>query len=222
VADLSINHARLDDPRARYHRGWFLIVGPPAILEPSVRAVPHSLYDLIGWLYFTVFAYPGKWVLLHIWSGFFSVPDPASTWRVFVALSAWCFAFVFSYFFWLILFSRFWKLTGRWNPFGWKTHRMRPVFLRIYANVSDWWERETKFGRQATGGFASLLGILSNELKLGHVLKPPARQSSLQAVERTPVYLTCAALVDAERGPYLTQRQFMRVSETHHLAVPCR
>ena len=52
---------------------WLLIVGPPAILEPSVRAVPHSLYDFIGWLYFTVFPYPGKWVLLHIWSGFFSL-----------------------------------------------------------------------------------------------------------------------------------------------------
>ena len=46
---------------------WFLIIGPPAVLEPVVRAVPHSLYDLIGWLYFTAFPYPGKWVLLHIW-----------------------------------------------------------------------------------------------------------------------------------------------------------
>jgi stage V sporulation protein K len=153
---------------------WFLIVGPPAILEPSVRAVPNQIYDLIGWLYFTVFPYPGKWVLLHIWSGFFSL-----TWAQFfhgaawdsilVAVFAWSFALVFSYFFWLILFSRFWKLTGRWNPFGWKTHRMRPLFLRIYANISDWWERETKFGRQATGGFASLLGVLSNEFKHGDI-----------------------------------------------------
>ena len=124
---------------------WFLIVGPPAILEPSVRAVPHSLYDLIGWLYFSVFAYPGKWVLLHIWSGFFSLTwaqffHGAGWGSILVAVFAWSFALVFSYFFWLILFSRFWKLTGRWNPFGWKTHRMRPLFLRAYANVSDWWE----------------------------------------------------------------------------------
>ena len=52
---------------------WFLIVGPPANLEPTDRAVPHSHYDLICWLYFTAFPYPGKWVLLHIWSGFFSL-----------------------------------------------------------------------------------------------------------------------------------------------------
>jgi len=153
---------------------WFLIIGPPAILEPAVRAVPHSLYDLIGWLYFTVFAYPGKWVLLHIWSGFFSLTlaqffHGAGWWAVSVAVFAWSFAFVFSYFFWLILFSRFWKLIGRWNPFGWKTHRMRPLFLRVYANISDWWERETKFGRQATGGFASLIGVLSNEFKHGDI-----------------------------------------------------
>ena len=52
---------------------WFLIVGPPAILEPTVRAVPDQIYALIGWLYFSVFALPGRWVLLHIWSGFFNL-----------------------------------------------------------------------------------------------------------------------------------------------------
>ena len=148
---------------------WFLIVGPPAILEPTVRATPGFVFDLIQWLYFRLFAFPGRWVLLHIWSGFFSVPDPPTTWRVVVALFAWAFAFVFSYFFWLIIFSRFWKLIGRWNPFGWKTYRMRPLFLRAYANLSDWWEGETKFGRQATGGFAGLLGVLANEFKHGDI-----------------------------------------------------
>ena len=153
---------------------WFLIIGPPAIVEPAVRAVPHSFYDLIGWLYFTAFPYPGKWVLLHIWSGFFSLTwaqffQGAGWWPVSVAVFAWGFAFVFSYFFWLILFSRFWKLTGRWNPFGWKTHRMRPFFLRVYSRVSDWWEGETKFGKQATGGFASLLGVLAHEFKHGDI-----------------------------------------------------
>jgi len=42
---------------------WFLIVGPPAVIEPAVRAIPTSLYDLIGWLYFTVFPSPGRWEL---------------------------------------------------------------------------------------------------------------------------------------------------------------
>ena len=81
--------------------GWFIIVGPLAILEPSVRAVPNTLYDLIGWLYFSVFAYPGKWVLLHIWSGFFSLTWPqffhgAGWGSILLALFAWSFALVFS------------------------------------------------------------------------------------------------------------------------------
>jgi len=149
--------------------GWFVIVGPPAWLTAIVPVLPESVWHFIGYLYFGVFAFPGRWVLLHIWSGFFKIPDPVTTWRVFVAGFAWVFAFVFSYFFWLILFSRFWKLTGRWNPFGWKTYRMRPLFLRAYANLGDWWETEFKFGRQVTGGFASLLGVLSNEFKHGDI-----------------------------------------------------
>jgi len=154
--------------------GWFLIVGPPAILEPTVRAVPDQIYALIGWLYFSVFALPGRWVLLHIWSGFFSLTwaqffHGAGLGSILVAVFAWTFALVFSYFFWLILFSRFWKLIGRWNPFGWKTYRMRPLFLRAYGSMSDWWETEFKFGRQVTGGFASLLGVLSNEFKHGDI-----------------------------------------------------
>jgi len=154
--------------------GWLLIVGPPAILEPSVRALPDQIYALIGWLYFSVFALPGRWVLLHIWSGFFNLTwaqffHGAGLSSILVAVFAWTFALVFSYFFWLILFSRFWKLIGRWNPFGWKTYRMRPLFLRAYARLSDWWEGETKFGRQATGGFAGLLGVLANEFKHGDI-----------------------------------------------------
>jgi type IV secretory pathway TraG/TraD family ATPase VirD4 len=145
--------------------GWLLIVGPPAILEPFVRAVPHQVFDLIEWFYFRAFALPGRWVLLHIWSGFFTIPDPPTTWRVVVALFAWVFAFVFSYVVWAFALSRLWKLTGRWNPFGWKVYRTRPLFLRAYANLSDWREREFKFGRQATGGFAGLLGVLGNEFK---------------------------------------------------------
>ena len=35
--------------------------------------------------------------------------------------------------------------------------------------MSDWWETEFKFGRQVTGGFSSLLGVLSNEFKHGDI-----------------------------------------------------
>jgi len=148
--------------------GWFIILGPPAWLTAHFPAVPESVWHFIGWLYFGLFALPGRWVLLHIWSGFFDPPAPRLG-PVLIGLFAWTFAFVFSYFFWLILFSRFWKLIGRWNPFGWKTHRMRPLFLRAYGNFGDWWETEFKFGRQVTGGFASLLGVLSNEFKHGDI-----------------------------------------------------
>src|ERR1700686_4376292 len=91
--------------------GLALILGPPAFLEPSVRAVPDSVWHFFGWLYFGLFAYPGRWVLLHIWSGFFDPPAPRLG-PVLIALFAWIFSFVFSYFFWLIVLSRFWKLIG--------------------------------------------------------------------------------------------------------------
>lgn len=165
-------------------RGWIiivlvvgcalmLIVGPPLSWAPYVRAVTHYTDPVFLWA-FTWFTLPGRWVLLHIWSGFFSL-----TWREFFHGAgigailrdgfAWLFAIVFSYFFWLITLSRLWKFIERWNPFGWKTYRHRPHFLKMFAAIGDWWERETKFGQHATGGFASLLGVLSNEFKHGDI-----------------------------------------------------
>src|ERR1700733_13233989 len=103
--------------------GWFLIVGPPAILEPTVRAVPDHIYALIGWLYFSVFALPGRWVLLHIWSGFFNLTwaqffHGAGLGSILIDGFGWLLAIVISYFVWIVVLSRFWKLIGRWNPFG--------------------------------------------------------------------------------------------------------
>ncbi len=46
---------------------------------------------------------------------------------------------------------------------------MRPHFLKMITAISDWWERETKFGEHATGGFASLLGVLANEFHHGDI-----------------------------------------------------
>src|ERR1017187_5530822 len=149
--------------------GWFVIVGPPAWLTAIVPDLPESVWHFIGYLYFGLFAMPGRWVLLHIWSGFFTIPDPPSTGRVLVALFAWILALVISYVVWVVVLSRLWKLIGRWNPFGWKIYRTRPLFLRAFANFSDWREREFKFGRQVTGGFASLLGVIANEFKHGDI-----------------------------------------------------
>jgi hypothetical protein len=58
---------------------------------------------------------------------------------------------------------------GRWNPFGWNAIRHRPHFLMMWRSVAEWWERETVFGRRATGGFASILDVLSNEFHDGDI-----------------------------------------------------
>ena len=39
----------------------------------------------------------------------------------------------------------------------------------MWRSVAEWWERETVFGRRATGGFASILDVLSNEFHEGDI-----------------------------------------------------
>jgi type IV secretion system protein VirD4 len=117
---------------------------------------------------FRIFMLPGIWVMRHIWSGFFHVQAVTWFWLS-VELFGWICALVISYFFWLILLSRFWKFTGRWNPFGWKIHRGRPHFLKMMVAISNWWEREVHFGKHATGRFASIFEVLSNEFHHGDV-----------------------------------------------------
>jgi len=152
---------------------WMLIIGPPAWLVP-VLPITHRLTDPLFLGFMSIFTLPGRWILLHIWPGFFHLTwyqffHGAGPGPILIDAFAWLFAIVFGYFFWLILLSRFWKLIGRWNPFGWKTYRHRPHFLKMMVGLSDWWERERAFGQHATGGFASLLGVLSNEFKHGDI-----------------------------------------------------
>src|ERR1039457_1385210 len=129
--------------------GYLLLVGPPPASVPFVQTVSHYT-DPIFLLAFGLFILPGRWVLLHIWSGFFRLTwaeffHGAGTGSILIDAFAWFFAIVISYFVWVFVLSRLWNLTGRWNPFGWKVYRTRPYFLRAYANLSDWWEREFKF-----------------------------------------------------------------------------
>src|SRR5579864_7587966 len=103
---------------------WMLIIGPPAWLVPAVLFI-HRYTDPLFLAFMSVFTLPGRWILLHIWPGFFQLTwyqffHGAGAGPILIDAFAWLFAIVFGYFFWLILLSRFWKLTGRWNPFGWK------------------------------------------------------------------------------------------------------
>jgi len=159
-------------------RGWTIVlivvalVGatliiPPASWAPFIRASTHYT-EPVFFLALRVFIVPGRFVLSPVWDYMAGHVQP-NIGSVLLALSAWIFALVFSYFFWLILLSRFWKFIGRWNPFGWKTYRHRPHFLKMITGISDWWEREFHFGQHATGGFSGLLGVLSNEFHHGDI-----------------------------------------------------
>jgi stage V sporulation protein K len=154
--------------------GWMLIVGPPAFMAPYVQAIPHRLYEDVFEFVIRCYTLPGRWILLHIWSGFFHVGwreffHHKSVWPIIVDGFAWLFALTFSYYFWLIVLSRFWKMIGRWNPFGLNTYLHRPRFLMMLGSIREWWERERTFGRHATGGFASLLSVLAHEFHDGDV-----------------------------------------------------
>src|SRR6266853_6760610 len=140
--------------------GWAILIGPPQSWAPYDRMIWPYLGPLMVGI-FALFMWPGHWVLSHIWSGFFDLTLPefwsgrASWWAISIAVFAQTFDYVFSYFFWLILLSRFWKFIGRWNPFDTRTYWGRPYFLKMVTGISDWWEQEFHFGQHATGGFAS-------------------------------------------------------------------
>jgi stage V sporulation protein K len=153
--------------------GWLIFVGPPASWAPYVKAIWWYLGPFIVGI-LRLFILPGQWLLSLVWSGFFDLTFPQFVYEAgwgsrAIAVFAWTFTFVFSWQFWVTVLSRFWKFIGRWNPFGPGAYEMRPYFLKILTGISDWWERETKFGQHATGGFASLLGVLSNEFHHGDI-----------------------------------------------------
>src|ERR1051326_1302163 len=130
--------------------GWAILFVPPQSAHPYV----HSLNQVTGPVFvfaFRTFPLPGRTVLGWVWPGFFELSlrqfwAGAGFVRTAIAIFAWAWTLWFSYWVWLISLSRFWKLTGRWNPFGWKTYRHRPHFLKLFVRISDWWERERHFG----------------------------------------------------------------------------
>jgi type IV secretory pathway TraG/TraD family ATPase VirD4/AAA+ superfamily predicted ATPase len=153
---------------------WSIFIGTPQSWAPFFRTPVIHFLGSLGLLTIVGFLLPGRWVLLHVWHGFFPLsqeiyyPNPPQ-WQVWLELSSYAFAILFSYAFWVISLSRFWKFIGRWNPFGVKATRSRPHVLKMITAISNWWEMETKFGRHATGGFASLLEVLSNEFQHGDI-----------------------------------------------------
>jgi type IV secretory pathway TraG/TraD family ATPase VirD4 len=76
---------------------------------------------------------------------------------------------IFSWFVWSFSLSRFWKLIGRWNPFGANIDEMRPYHLKIWVWLRELFEREGEFGQHATGGFAGIIEVLSNRFKFGDI-----------------------------------------------------
>jgi type IV secretory pathway TraG/TraD family ATPase VirD4 len=75
----------------------------------------------------------------------------------------------FSYVFWSTFISRSLKFIGLWNPFGSSVYGARPIILRAIVFIGGWWEIFTRFGRQATGGWAGLLEVLSCRFKDGDI-----------------------------------------------------
>jgi hypothetical protein len=152
---------------------WLVLIGPPVSWWPYLDRVWVSVGPLGLWI-LAVFTYPGRWVLSLIWPGFFrltmrEVVVGASWTSLAVAAFAWGFTYTFSFIFWDTLLSRLWKFIGRWNPFDTRAYWGRPYFLKMVTGISDWWERETKFGQHATGGFAGLLGVLAYEFQHGDI-----------------------------------------------------
>src|ERR1051325_6539372 len=125
--------------------GWALLIGPPQSWAPVFQGHWSELWKAFGPLILYTYTFPGRQVLFWIWPGFFRLTlnqffAGAPFTENLIALFAWGFAFVFSYVFWHFVGARFWKLIGRWNPFGWKITRHRPFFLRLFVKFARWKE----------------------------------------------------------------------------------
>jgi stage V sporulation protein K len=153
---------------------WVILVGPPQSWAPFFHTPFMHFLDFLGPLIISIVTLPGRWVLSHIWGGFFDLTlvqfwQGAPFYKVAIACFAWTFTIVFSYAFWITALSRFWKFIGRWNPFGSNIFLARPHVLRMAVAISNWREREFHFGEHATGRFASIFEILSNEFQAGDI-----------------------------------------------------
>ncbi|HZQ93835.1 MAG TPA: type IV secretory system conjugative DNA transfer family protein, partial [Candidatus Sulfotelmatobacter sp.] len=140
-------------------------------VDDAVRFLDHYLHPLAPlWQWpLGIFLWPGVWVVKLVWPGFLIVGHHETPLLALPHGLAIICAVVISYVFWVNVLARFFKFVGLWNPFGWKTHRGRPAFLKMMVAISNWWEKERHFGKHATGRFASLWEVLSNEFHWGDI-----------------------------------------------------
>lgn len=114
---------------------------------------------------------PGVLVVLLLWRVMLrqlSIPWDQATNPV-IGPIVMIFIVVFSWVFWSTSISRTLKFIGIWNPFGSSIYGSRPVILRAIVFVGGWWEILTRFGRQATGGWAGFFEVLSCRFKDGDI-----------------------------------------------------
>jgi type IV secretory pathway TraG/TraD family ATPase VirD4 len=173
----------------RSMRWWMILVVVALLCFGIFAPVPAWFGPLSHWLgpsfrvatesFMALFTFPGRWLLGFVWHGF----RPFDFFRASLyqywggagllvnlrSLSGFIVIYSVSYLFWDFVLARFWKIIGRYDPFGPRAYSGRPHILRLLTGISDWWERETKFGQSATGGFASLWGVLATEYQHGDI-----------------------------------------------------
>ena len=120
---------------------------------------------IIGWTV-ALWMMPGIIIVTGPWIWLFG-PDslPASS---IVRVPAIALMGLISHVFWSNVIPRFGHLLGLWNPF-FNIHSSRPFFFATWVKLSEWWEIVRKFGRGPTGGWASLIEVLSYRYKVGDI-----------------------------------------------------
>jgi type IV secretory pathway TraG/TraD family ATPase VirD4/predicted AAA+ superfamily ATPase len=152
-------------------RRWLIVFVLVVAIEAVLWVLFPSAAKLVISIPLSLFAYPGHWVVFHVWNGIFGQttdllnPD----YSMWTAIPTLIFIFGFSWVFWSTLISRSLKFIGLWNPFGSSVYSARPFILRSIVFIGGWWEILTRFGRQATGGWAGILEVLSCRFKDGDV-----------------------------------------------------
>jgi type IV secretory pathway TraG/TraD family ATPase VirD4 len=140
------------------------IPGAPAYIEHFGHALFYNgPVGIIGGFLLA----PGVLFVLAVWRGILQQSSDPFGQAVNPALLV--FIVVFSWVFWSTFISRSLKFIGLWNPFGSSVYGARPIILRAIVFVGSWWEILTRFGRQATGGWAGILEVLSCRFKDGDI-----------------------------------------------------
>lgn len=147
---------------------WVLILLLVAMAEAVAWFFFPAVSSLLIKLVLSTLLLPGVLVVALFWHVLLRQPDAIPPHDSWLMLPTLVFIICFSWIFWSTLISRALHFLGLWDPFS-NAFAGRPWFLRTLVRIGGWWEILNRFGKEATGGWAGLIEVLSCRFQDGDV-----------------------------------------------------